>query len=89
MRGLVERVRYAHTEDGQRLAVTELSHARQREDNAGAGEVPPALLVHGFAQNRLAFTLGALGEALWVIARTRKERLRRPIHPRNGSIQTR
>ena len=45
-----QRVRFAHTRDGERLAITEL----------GAGTGPVFVLVHGFAQNRRSFTAGPL-----------------------------
>ncbi len=45
-------VRYVHTADQQRLAVTEVG--------PGSATGTPVLLVHGFAQNRLSFELGPL-----------------------------
>lgn len=51
-----EQVRYVHTPDGARLALAEVG--------AGPRDGPRFLLVHGFAQNRLAFLLGALPEQL-------------------------
>lgn len=48
------RVRYAHTTDGVRLALTEVFAP------ALPAVGPPALLVHGFAQNRRAFLVGPL-----------------------------
>lgn len=60
MRGVDERVRFVHAADGYRLAVTELS---PRVVIDGPRSLP-VLLVHGFAQNRLAFSLGALPHAL-------------------------
>lgn len=61
VRGLRHTVRFAHTDDGHRLAVTEVDHAAAQPAEPGA---IPVLLVHGFAQNRLAFALGPLPEAL-------------------------
>lgn len=61
MRGLAERVRYVHAEDGHRLGITELVDPHP----TGPGHLP-VLLVHGFAQNRLAFALGPLPRALLV-----------------------
>lgn len=52
-----EQVRFEHTQDGQRLAITEVDRGARHP--AGSPR-SPALLVHGFAQNRLAFTRGPL-----------------------------
>jgi pimeloyl-ACP methyl ester carboxylesterase len=60
VRGLKERVRYVHTADGCRLGITELVDPAPPTAPANL----PVLLLHGFAQNRLAFTLGALPRAL-------------------------
>ncbi len=54
---LTEQVRFEHTEDGQRLAITEVDRGAGR---VADGPAWPVLLVHGFAQNRLAFTRGPL-----------------------------
>lgn len=56
--GLFERVAFIHASDGVRLAVAELTLPE-----GGPGHDPAApvfLLIHGFAQNRLAFCLGPL-----------------------------
>ncbi len=53
----MEDVRYLSTSDGARLALTEIRRGEPRDG-------PRFLLVHGFAQNRLAFTLGPLPELL-------------------------
>lgn len=55
--GLSPTVRYVHTADHQRLAVTELV-------GPGSARGTPVLLVHGFAQNRLSFELGPLPACL-------------------------
>jgi pimeloyl-ACP methyl ester carboxylesterase len=54
----LERVRTIVTSDGARLALTELYHGAPRQGG------PRFLLLHGFAQNRLAFTLGPLPRLL-------------------------
>lgn len=51
-----EQVRYVHTADGARLALSEVGR--------GPKDGPRFLLIHGFAQNRLAFMLGSLPEQL-------------------------
>lgn len=53
------RVRFAHTEDGHRLALTEVAAGSGRFSSA-----PPVLLIHGFAQNRRAFLDGPLPDLL-------------------------
>ncbi len=53
----MEEVRYIRTPDGARLALTEILHGAPKEG-------PRFLLLHGFAQNRLAFTLGPLPDLL-------------------------
>lgn len=57
--GRDERVGFAHTADGHRLAVTEI-----QVEGAPPETSRPVLLVHGFGQNRLAFSRGPLPEAL-------------------------
>jgi len=57
---LREDVAFVHADDGQALALTEMVRADARPP-AGA---PAFLLLHGFAQNRLAFTLGEMPAAL-------------------------
>ena len=57
---LREDVRFVTAPDGQKLALTEVSRARRRAGSSGAA----FLLLHGFAQNRRAFTLGPMPEAL-------------------------
>jgi len=54
------RVHYVHSADGFRLAITEVF---DRVSPAEAG-APTFLLVHGFAQNRSAFTCGVIPAAL-------------------------
>ena len=53
----MEDVRYITTSDGARLALTEILRGAPKDG-------PRFLLIHGFAQNRLAFTLGPLPELL-------------------------
>lgn len=57
---LLEKTARVEAADGQRLALTEVRRPRSRA-RPGA---PAFLLVHGFAQNRRAFTLGALPREL-------------------------
>ena len=57
---LRERAHFVDTDDGERLALTELSAS---DEDAGAG-APAFLLLHGFAQNRRSFTQGPLPSAL-------------------------
>jgi pimeloyl-ACP methyl ester carboxylesterase len=75
-----ERCAFFHSRDGTRLALTEIHRATRAQASraastasvegwagfAGPGpqDGPPVLLVHGLAQNRLAFTLGPLPELL-------------------------
>lgn len=57
---VLERTEFVESEDGQRLALTEVTAA-----GAPATGRPTAfLLVHGFAQNRRGFTLGPLPASL-------------------------
>jgi pimeloyl-ACP methyl ester carboxylesterase len=53
-----EDVHYLTTRDGARLALTEIVRGTPNLEG------PRFLLIHGFAQNRLAFTLGRLPELL-------------------------
>lgn len=65
---LEEHVHYVHTSDGARLAITEVTLPAPLIDGALASPFVPAphdaapvfVLVHGFAQNRFAFTKGEL-----------------------------
>jgi pimeloyl-ACP methyl ester carboxylesterase len=57
---LRERLRRVRTRDGRALALSEIRFSGRRA-RAGA---PGFLLVHGFAQNRTSFTLGALPRVL-------------------------
>lgn len=57
---LREVVRFAEADDGQRLALAEVSGPDAAPDARG----PAFLLLHGFAQNRRSFTLGPLPAAL-------------------------
>jgi pimeloyl-ACP methyl ester carboxylesterase len=57
---LREDVHFVTAPDGQRLALTEVSRSNPRGRTDGAA----FLLLHGFAQNRKAFTLGPMPEAL-------------------------
>ena len=57
---LREVVRFAESDDGQRLALAEVS----APDAAPVARGPAFLLLHGFAQNRRSFTLGPLPAAL-------------------------
>ena|GEM_PF-2546231 len=61
MSALNEQVRFEHTHDGQRLAITEVDRGA---GHPATSPRSPALLVHGFAQNRLAFTRGPLPSVL-------------------------
>jgi len=56
---LIEDVQFVEAADGQRLALTEV----RRGSTPAAGE-RAFLLVHGFAQNRRAFSLGPMPEVL-------------------------
>jgi len=57
---LFEDVQFVRTRDGRDLALVEVVGDRARE----ASPRPAFLLLHGFAQNRLAFTLGPLPRLL-------------------------
>jgi len=57
---LHEHVRFAAAEDGQRLALTEVHHPKRGPRPSDIA----FLLLHGFAQNRKAFTLGPMPRAL-------------------------
>jgi len=57
---LREDVRFVTASDGQRLALTEVCRPNCRSREGGTA----FLLLHGFAQNRKAFTLGPMPEAL-------------------------
>jgi pimeloyl-ACP methyl ester carboxylesterase len=57
---LCEDVHRIETEDGQRLALTEI----RRKHALPSTAAPAFLLLHGFAQNRQGFTLGPMPDAL-------------------------
>jgi pimeloyl-ACP methyl ester carboxylesterase len=57
---LREATTFLRADDGQKLALTEM---RRGCEEPGAG-APAFLLLHGFAQNRLAYTLGDMPAAL-------------------------
>ncbi len=61
-RGLHQDPRTVQTADGQRLALIELTDPKTPAEKAAEG--PVFLLVHGFGQNRLGFTLGGLPREL-------------------------
>lgn len=67
MATLRESVHFVRANDGQKLALCEVALASGRGRPARAkreGPAPCFLLVHGFAQNRLGFSLGGLPRAL-------------------------
>jgi pimeloyl-ACP methyl ester carboxylesterase len=67
MAQLRETVRFVRASDGQRLALCEVALTGDRGRPARArreGAAPCFLLVHGFAQNRLGFSLGGFPRAL-------------------------
>ena len=53
---LDEKTHFVRADDGQELALTEIRRAGKRVRKSG----PAFLLLHGFAQNRLAYTLGPM-----------------------------
>lgn len=60
---LEEATRIVRADDGQALALTEMRRAGAR-GSAESDTAPTFLLLHGFAQNRLAYTLGPMPAAL-------------------------
>lgn len=59
-----ERTHFVEARDGQQLALTEFVGMGLDEQMPAPGAAPAFLLIHGFAQNRRAWTLGPMPAAL-------------------------